>query len=155
MKRALATMPWDEKARELTSFSGPPRTLLTLLTRQNASSGCTFQGPTGAAGRRSVCSPQSNGVQRSAITMPSYASLLPSVLDNRCSVRPTLPVSPVSCIKTTWEAPMQLPRMLREPEYNVEKFGEAVEATVQGYRPATQAQREVSTRRGTAKGMKG
>ena len=45
--------------------------------------------------------------------------------------------------------------MCREPQYNAEKFGEAAEATNWGYRPATQAQREVSIRRGTAKGMKG
>ena len=45
--------------------------------------------------------------------------------------------------------------MCGEPEYDIEKREEAAEATVRGYRPATQAQREVSARRGAAKGMKG
>ena len=99
--------------------------------------------------------PKEQWVQRSAITMLDYASMLPRVLDNRCGVRPTLPASPVSCIETTWEAPMRLAGMCGEPEYDVEKSGEAAQATGQGYRPATQSQREVSTRRGTAKGMTG
>ena len=148
-------MPWDEQAGKPASFSGPPRTPLTVLTRRNASADCAFRGPAGAAGWRSVRSPQSNGVQRSAITMLGCASMLPRVLDNRCGVRPTLPASPVSCIETTWEAPMRSAGMRGEPEYDVEKSGEAAQAAGQGYRPATQSQREVSTRRGTAKGMTG
>ena len=52
---------------------------------------------------------------------------------------------PVSCIETTWEAPMWLARMREEPKYDMEKFGEAAEATNQGYRPTTQAQQETST----------
>ena len=148
-------MPWDEQAGKAASISGPPRTLLTVLTWRNASADYAFCGPAGAAGQRSVCSPQSNGVQRSAITMLGCASMLPRVLDNRYGVRPTLPASPVSCIKTTWEAPMRSVGMREEPEYDVEKSREAAQATGQGYRPATQSQREVSTRRGTAKGMMG
>ena len=50
---------------------------------------------------------------------------------------------------------MRLAGMREEPDYDVEKFGEAAEAMNRGYWPATQAQREVSVRRGTAKGMKG
>ena len=50
---------------------------------------------------------------------------------------------------------MQSIGMCREPEYDVEKFGEAGEAMDQGYQPATQGQREVSARQGTTKGMKG
>ena len=41
-----------------------------------------------------------------------------------------------------------------EPEYDVEKFGEATEATDWGHQLATKAQREISARRATAKGMK-
>ena len=145
-------MPWDEKAGKPASFSGPPRTPLTLLTLQL---GCAFRGPAGTAGRRSVCSPQTNRVQRSTMTLPSCASLLPSVLDNRCGVRPTRTRSPVSCIETTWEAPMQSTGMRGEPKYDVEKFGEAAEATDRGYRIVMKAQREISAQRATAKGMKG
>ena len=89
------------------------------------------------------------------MTMPHCASLLPSVLDNRCGVRPTRTPSPVSGIETTWEAPMRSTGMHGEPKYDVEKFGESAEATDRGYGPATKAQREMSARRGTAKGMKG
>ena len=46
-------------------------------------------------------------------------------------------------------------RDVREPEYDVEKFRKATEATDRGYRLAMQVQREVSARRGTGKGMKG
>ena len=129
----------------------PPRTSLTLLTLQLD---CVFWGPTSAARRRLVCSPQSNGVQRSAITMHGCVSLLPSVVDNKCCVQPKRPAFPVSCSEATWEAPMRSARMHGEPEYDVEKFGEAIEATDWGHRLATQAQREVSARRGTAKDMK-
>ena len=45
--------------------------------------------------------------------------------------------------------------MRGEPEYEVEKFGAAAEAMDRGYQPAMKAQREMSARRGTAKGMKG
>ena len=41
-----------------------------------------------------------------------------------------------------------------EPEHDVEKFREAVEATDWGYRLAMQAQRELSAQWGTAKVMK-
>ena len=122
MKPAPATMPWDEQAGKLASFSSLPRTSLTLLTWQNASADCAFWGPAGAARRRLVCSPQSNGVQRSAITMLGCASMLPRVLDNRCGVRPTLPAFPASYFETTWGAPMQSARMRGEPGYDVEKF---------------------------------
>ena len=57
--------------------------------------------------------------------MPGCAPLLPSVLDNRCGVRSTLPASPVSCIETTWEAPMRSAGIREAPEYDMEKFGEA------------------------------
>ena len=62
------------------------------------------------------------------MTMPDCASLLPSVLDNKCNVQPTQLASLVSCIETTWEAPMQSARMRREPEYDVEKCREVAEA---------------------------
>ena len=61
--------------------------------------------------------------------MLGCASMLPSVLDNRCAMQPTLPASPVSYIETTWEAPMRLAGMHEELEYNVENFGDAAEAT--------------------------
>ena len=70
-------------------------------------------------------------------------------------LQPTRTPSPVSCIETLWEAPMQSTWMHREPEYDVEKFGAAAEVTDRGYRPATKAQQEMSARRSTAKGMKG
>ena len=44
--------------------------------------------------------------------------------------------------------------MRGEPEYEVENFRDAAEATGQEYRLAMHALREVSTRRGTGKGMK-
>ena len=50
---------------------------------------------------------------------------------------------------------MRSTRMRGEPEYEVEKFGAAAEAMDRGYQPAMKAQREMSARRGTAKGMKG
>ena len=98
-------MPWDEQAGKPASFSGPPRTPLTLLTRRNTSADCAFRGPSSAAGQRSVCSPQSNGSQRSAITMVGCASMLPRVLDNKCGVWPMLCASPVSYNEATWKHP--------------------------------------------------
>ena len=84
--------------------------------------------------------PTDQRVQNSTMTLPGCASLLPIILDNRCGVRPTRTRSPVSCIETTWEAPMRSTGMRGEPEYDVEKFGEAAEVTDWGYGPATKAQ---------------
>ena len=50
---------------------------------------------------------------------------------------------------------MQSVGMRGEPEYDMDKFGEVAEVTDPGYWPATQAQREVSARRGPTKLMKG
>ena len=58
--------------------------------------------------------------------MPGCAPLRPSFLDNRCGVRATRPASPGSCIETAWEAPMRSAGICEAPEYDMEKFGEAL-----------------------------
>ena len=83
---------------------------------------------------------------------PAFRTL--DVVCSQCNLRPPFPTLRHlgSCRP---HGNMQSARMHRELEYDAEKFGEAAKATEQGYRPATQAQREMSVRRGRTKGMKG
>ena len=129
-KHAPATMPWDEEAGKPASFSDPPRTPLTLLTQWNVSAGCMFWVQQALQDGDQSIPHRAMGSKEAPLPCLAVLHCCPTFWTTVAMCGQRCLCSQFPCIKTTWEAPMQSVGMCGEPEYDVEKFGEAAEATV-------------------------